>query len=1465
MELLEAYLPIDRRLAILAGTTLPDHSYGAALFADISGFTPLTEALVKALGPRRGVDELTRQLNRVYEALIGEVHRYRGSVLTFSGDAITCWFDAAETSIPTANLRAMACGLAMQQAMQPFAAIPTPGGDTVSLSVKVAITAGPVRRFLVGDPQIQRLDVLAGATMARMAQLEKWANKGEVVVGAEALTALKSWGQVKEWRGQGPDKVKRKSLARRQQAGEAAVVAHLTHPVDSTPWPAQPPQNSEIQEDNLWRPWLLPPIYERLQSGQEQFLAEIRPAVALFLQFGGIDYDHDDAAGAKLNTYIGWVQQVLARYGSYLLQLTIGDKGAYFYAAFGAPLAYEDDADRAIAAALELRAPPPQLTFITSLKIGLSYGQMRAGAYGSSTRRTYGVLGDEVNIAARLMERAEAGQILLSQPLAQTVAQRYYLEPLEPLKLKGKQAILPVSRVLGRRSSSLHRPGLLFSHPLVGRADEMARLGQLLTLVAGGQGQVIRLAGPPGVGKSRLAAELMEQAIQAGFQVALGLSQSAYRDTLYYAWRHIVRSLLDLPDEPAAGEDPAAWQLWQMTQIEEILTDLNPDWLVRLPLLGDLLDLPLPDNPTTAAFDPQLRQEALVALVVEIVQTWAGGRPSLLLLEDAHWLDEASQRLTLALARVIAPTPLLLGLVHRLPTAEEPPILPDLSWLAHYRQLNLGELPPESVARLAANRLQGQVSPLALALIQTQAQGNPFFAEEVIETMQEVGTLTRQTDGRWGLTESALNTLQAAHCLVKEPVSQEWTLAPQRPLPTLALGLPDTIQGLVLARLDRLPEAHKVTLKVASVIGTSFEFETLARAHPLQPERAALLAQVRALEARDFTRLETPPPRLTYRFKHNITREVVYGTLLQEQQHNLHRAVGETLEALQPEGVEPLAYHFSRSGVRAKTLHYLDLAGRKAQREYANETALNYYRQALALEERWAWRQGEIEVLHLLGQRAAERASLELLAASLSRGEPKKREAKRRGGAAKRAEQPGEPSAMQTAVPADLHPSSLILHPSGALAYLWGQYYEAIGEYAQAQTAIERAVTLCLTAGDGVGEMRCLAQLGLIARRQGDYALAKAWYQQALAVSQGKTSEPNEITRSLVLVLNGLGIVYRQQGEFDQARLCHEQALALSRQAGNRRREADALNNLGVMAFYQRHFEQALLFHQQALEIRQTIGDRAGEGVSLMNLAQTVRDAGDYSQAEGYLSKAMAIQQFTGNRWEELNIWNDLGGLYYELGDYTTAQNCLERGLQLSQEINDEAGQAFVLCNLGLVMLAQNEEGKAEKLLTEGLTLAQTQLDRDLISTFFSYLSLVSLQADQLPQSIAWAKAALSMRQELGLYLRTADDLATLAMAYLQADQPVEALPHAQQTLTILAQCGGVGPEFPQRAYFICYQVLSAAGQIETARAVLESAYNLVLTRAEKITDPLLRHSFLERVAVNREIVAEYGNLNRDS
>ncbi|MCA9980849.1 MAG: AAA family ATPase, partial [Anaerolineales bacterium] len=783
--------------------------------------------------------------------------------------------------------------------------------------------------------EIQLIDALAGRTLKHMAGAEQQATTGDIIVDEDTAVNLGGTVTIDEWRTD-------EALDRR-----FGVVAHLNQPATAVPWP---PIAADQLSDEIARPWLLPPVYERLQSGQAGYLAELRPAAPLFLRFSGIDYDGDDQAGDKLDRYIRWVQSVLARYEGYILQLTIGDKGSYLYTAFGAPLAHVDDDARAVGAGLELSQPPEEFAFIDRVQIGISQGRMRAGAYGSDTRQTYGVLGEETNMAARLMGLAESGQVLVRRWVAETIARQYDMQNLGQMKVKGKEEPIQVFRVVARISPSLQRPTSLYTRPLVGRARELAFFQKWLD-EATHHGQVVRLEGGTGVGKSHLSAEMAEMGRQAGFQLALGSCQSMSRGVAYAPWRQIVRSLLDLEEPPSTGtRADALAERRQVTRLQQTVGKLNPAWLLRLPLLGDLLDLPIPDNATTLALDPKLRQESLLALITEMMQRWAATRPLLVVIDDVHWMDEASLALTRSLARAITDVPLLLLLVHRPIQRQDETILPELTELAHHQHLLLEELDAEAIAQLVRQQLEGPVQATAVSLIQNKAQGNPFFAEELLDNLQESGALQFSETEGWGLSPETFNALREADCLVRE--NGEWVVSEQAVLSAVDLGVPDSIYGTVLSRIDRLPEGHKLTLKVASVIGRLFAVRLVHEAHPVQPELPVLNEQTTEMMSRDFIRLERSAPEgeeifAVYLFKHNTTQEVAYDTLLFAQRQQLHQAIGATIERLDDTAVVEIAYHAYRGEDWARALVYQLKAGQHDQQLFANAEAIDHYRKAL--------------------------------------------------------------------------------------------------------------------------------------------------------------------------------------------------------------------------------------------------------------------------------------------------------------------------------------------------------------------------------------------------------------------------------------------------------------------------------------------------------------------------------------
>ena len=482
-ETVAIYIPMDRRQAMAQHVSLPERAHGAALFADVSGFTALTESLANELGLQRGAEEMIRHLNRVFTVLIDEVHRYSGAVISFSGDAITCWFDDLDLNgNPRADSsleRAAACAFAMQQSMTQFAAITTPNGKTIGLSIKVALAVGPARRMAIGNGNTHQMDVLAGATLSALADAEHESERGEVVLAASNLTSVEERFNVAAWRAE----------------KQFAVLTSLKNEIAPSPW-------AEIGADAIiksrLRSWMHPTVFEKVRAGQSEMLSELRPATALFMKFGGLDYDNDPEADKKLNAFIQWVEDVIAPHNGLIIQFTVGDKGSYIYIVFGAPIAHRDDAAQAVFTALELASPPESLSYMIDLFIGLAAGQMRVGAYGGAGHRTYGAIGDRTNLAARLMVAASVstaeiptGQravILCNESVYDAAKAQVEFISMPPIQVKGKTEPIAVFRPV--RKLAANAADSEIAHERAQHIDNLPPAEQLTLKVASVIGQL---------------------------------------------------------------------------------------------------------------------------------------------------------------------------------------------------------------------------------------------------------------------------------------------------------------------------------------------------------------------------------------------------------------------------------------------------------------------------------------------------------------------------------------------------------------------------------------------------------------------------------------------------------------------------------------------------------------------------------------------------------------------------------------------------------------------------------------------------------------------------------------------------------------------------------------------------------------------------------------------------------------
>ncbi len=1302
MDSLLAFIPEDRRLALATGSELPDRARGSVLFADISGFTPLTAALAQELGVQRGAEEVLNQINPVYEAIIAELHRYGGSVMGFAGDSITCWLDEDD------GRRGVACALAMQAAMRPFATVRTPAGTPVNLAIKVAVTAGPARRFVVGDPDIQLIDVLAGRTLDHVASAEKLAAKGEVVVGQEVAAALAGELDVVEWR--------------QSAGGESfAVVRGLAALPEATP---HPPLPADALPEEQIKSWALQPVYRRMQTAGK-FLAELRPTVALFLKFSGVDYDNDEDAGRKLDAYVRWLQATVQKQEGFLIQLTIGDKGSYAYASFGAPLAHDDDSLRAVAAALELRQPPPQLAFIHDVQIGISRGRVWAGECGArigagSPRFTYGVMGNEVNMAARLMGKAEPGQILVRRRVADEAKQGFQFRPLGLITVKGGAEPIPVAEVVGRQHGQALQ-GTQYELPLVGRQAELAQLERLLDSALAGQGQIITLQGPTGIGKSHLVSVFRQYASASGFQVAAGTCQHIFQSTTYWPWQQALRQLLGLVAD-AGSETPAA----QAAAVVETLTQMNPDWDVRVPLLRDVLGLPLEDNPTTAAFDPRQRQETLFAFMLEIIRTWARSQPLLLVFENAHWMDETSRGLLEALAKGSHDAAIMIVAVVR-PAADidgqvEP--LAGLRALRHHTLLPLGELNSVGVGQLVGDLLGGTPSLLARLLIEAKAQGNPFFTHELVVTLRESGQL-HQEEGEWVLSAGMIDALRTANALVSDQGA--WVLAEAADLSTVSLGIPDSIHGVILARLDRLPDSHKPTIKVASVIGYSFELGLLAQVHPAHLARAALANQANTLADRDFIVRDytlsewaadaddTTDGR--YTFRQQATQEVSYETLLFTQRRELHRNLAELLEEQMPEAIDQIAYHAYLGEDWPRSLRYHLLAGVDDKKLFANMQSLDHFRKALASADRLP---------------------------------------------------PDETLTQRREIHAEL-----------------GELLLTVGQRDAAFDHLRSSLQMAEELGDQEAQAHACRWLARAQELRGEYQPALEWIDRGLSVL-GDRLTPS----SLELHLIG-GLIHSRQGEYRKASQQAIASLLAAEELSQPSIVARAHNLLGTIDRLRGNLDEAAEHFQESLTLYQEIGNLQGQALAQNSLANALFDLGRWSEADGYYQRAGQIFSQLGNVYNRLLVDNNLGGIALNQGRLDEALLFYRRALRSLEQIGGSLWVMGALnLNLGATHVRRGETAVAFEHLERARELFTRAKGRDLLPEMHRRLAEAHLAQGATADARREAETSLATAEELSMMVEKGLSRRMLGVIAAAEGRVDEAERELQQAIRILTDIG---------------------------------------------------------------------------
>jgi class 3 adenylate cyclase/tetratricopeptide (TPR) repeat protein len=894
----------------------------------------------------------------------------------------------------------------------------------------------------------------------------------------------------------------------------------------TSPRPTFEPRSSSVQSHT--------PSYlaAKILTSKSALEGERKQVTVLFADLKGsmeLLADRDPEEARKLlDPVLDRMMEAVHRYEGTVNQV-MGDG---IMALFGAPIAHEDHAVRASYAALHMQAAIGRYAeelrrcqgVDVQIRAGLNSGEVVVRSIGSDLHMDYTAVGQTTHLAARMEQLARPGTTLLTSATLRLVEGYVEVKALGPVPVKGLQEPTEVYELLraGAARSRLQASIIRGLTRFVGRDTELGQLHQALTRAAAGHGQIVAGVGEPGVGKSRLFFEFTHSHRTHGWLLLESHSVSYGKATPYLPLIDLLKTYFGVE-----GRDDARKVREKVTG--KLLT-LDRALEPTLPAFLTLLEVPIEELPWQA-LDPQQRRQRLLEAIKRLLLRESLVQPVLLVFEDLHWIDAETQALLDSLVESL-PTARLLLLVNYRPEYQH-------GWgsKTYYTQLRLDPLPPESAEELLQGLLgeDASLTPLKRVLIE-RTQGNPFFLEETVWTLVETQALLGE-----------LGTYRLA-----------------RALPSIQV--PATVQAVLAARIDRLPPEEKRVLQTAAIIGTEVPWPLL-RAIAEVPEEEVQYGLAH-LQGAEFLYETSLCPEREYTFKHALTHEVAYGSLLQERRRMLHASVVEAIEALYPDRladqVERLAHHALRGEVWDKAVAYFRQAGEEAMVRSARHEAVGYFEQALSalphLPETRHTREQAIDLRLALRSPLQMSGNSERVLAYLREAE-----------------------ALATALddPRRLAQVSLYLSRNFMIA----------GAYDQAIAAAQRVLVLATVSGEAVLQALANQSLGSAYYAQGDYRRALDCFGQTVASLDGarRLERFGQVFLPVVNSYALLAACHAQLGTFAKGYVLGDEGLRIAEAVDHPGSLMWAYYGIGLLALLQGDLPRALPPLERAMGICQDV------------------------------------------------------------------------------------------------------------------------------------------------------------------------------------------------------------------------------------------------------------------------------------
>jgi class 3 adenylate cyclase/DNA-binding winged helix-turn-helix (wHTH) protein/tetratricopeptide (TPR) repeat protein len=960
--------------------------------------------------------------------------------------------------------------------------------------------------------------------------------------------------------------------------------------------------------------------------------------------------------------------------------------GDGFMALFGAPTAHEDHSRRAVRAAVGIQrqlqetpvAVDQRMGPEVAVRIGVHTGVVVIGAISDEGRVDYTAVGDATSVAVQLQQAAAGGQIVISEATYRLVADYCRVQPCgEPPSL-GKTEQVQAWEVVSIRDDLTRlevgaKRGLA---PFIGRDRELQLLSDCFDRARSGHGQIAFIVGEPGIGKSRLLHEFRQQLGAADATWHEGHAMSLGQATAFYPLIDWLKRTFQIEEKDAdsvIGEK----MLQSVLSIDAALQPI-------LPYLRYLLSLD-PGDARVRAMDPRQRRVEIFEALQRLLLRAAEVRPQIVVFEDLHWMDQATEEFLAFVADSVATGCVLLILTYR------PGYVHQLRERTYHMRIALDTLSIEYSTAMTRTMLAAAGLPEDLQpLIVRKAEGNPFFIEEVVKSLQETGALPLVRD----------------RAMPANPVDE--------------IVVPDTIQDVLTARIDRLQEGPKRVLQLAAVIGREFTRRLLDRLTDTPAHVEAYLQELKALELIHEKRVL---PELAYEFKHALTQEVAYNSLLARRRREVHRFIGQAMEELYvdrlAERYEVLAYHFATGEDWSKALAYLLKAGEKAAQAFATREAVALYDQALEgvsqlgeavdLQTVMAIHHAKSQLYFVLSDFEGSRAEAECLLALARQARDRTREgaalaaiawaltwARDLDRAITYARQ-----AIEVAGPIDAKPILARSH------FTIGFVRAVTGGLEHAGEEIDRALLISRSAGDVMHQSLSLSVAGLLKNWAGEYTTAAHLQVEGLSIAR-----QHNLLEPLLLSFFLYGLTLTGKGDYDQAHALFQEGLTLAEKVGNEAIYHRLLNCSGWLHMELGNLDRAIELNQRSAEVGRRRSDPGTRPNAELNLGEIFLAKGDLALAWEFFDGVQRFSQDPATSdWMRfrylIRLYAGLGELWWNRGDSSRAQEFANQCLDLATRSGSHKNLVKAWRLQGEIALLNRHWDKAQEWLRQALTIAQ--------------------------------------------------------------------------------------------------------------------------------------------------------------